>query len=350
MKNSEFDMFSFFEMTPDLVCIAGRDGFFRKVNHAVLEKLGYTEAELFASPISSFMHPEDRDHTARERTKLLDGTALVDFENRYVSKSGKTIWLHWTSVYIPDKEVVFAIAKDITQKKQIEKETEEKYKKFKGLATHFKNNIEKDRKNFAFELHEELAQLAAVIKMDIDIIKSKSPQLTDSTKRRIEDAASVAQSLIDKIRKLSFTISPNMLESLGLTETLQWLCKDFTAVNNIPCAFTGMYNEADLTYEIKLDIFRICQESLKNIMTHAKATYVDVIMEDIGNEICLSVIDNGAGFEMGKQKKTSGLTNMRTLATSINGELNINSETGKGTKVCFTIAKLLTGSNSPGQP
>lgn len=81
------------------------------------------------------MHPEDREPTAYHRTKLLEGTALINFENRYVSKNGKVIWLHWTSTYIPDKEVVFAIAKDVTQKK-IEKEIEENYKKFKRLATH----------------------------------------------------------------------------------------------------------------------------------------------------------------------------------------------------------------------
>jgi len=343
MKDTEFDMFSFFEMTPDLVCIAGRDGYFKKVNNAVLEKLGYAEKELFASPISTFMHPEDRDHTALQREKLLDGTALINFENRYVSKAGQTIWLHWTSIYIPDKEVVFAIARDITQKKQIETETREKYKKFKGLATHFKSNLEKDRKNFAFELHEELAQLAAAIKMDIDIIKKGSPELTGYIKSRIDNALAVAQSLIDKIRKLSFILSPGMLETLGLHETLQWLSKDFTTVNKIPCSFTGVYDEADLSHEIKLDIFRICQESLKNVRTHAKATFVEVLIEDTGDEICLSIIDNGTGFEMGKLSKMSGLTNMRELAASINGKLNIISEPGKGTKVCFIIPKQFKG-------
>ena len=148
LQNSESDMFTFFEMTPDLVCIAGKDGFFKKVNRAVIEKLGYTEEELFARPISSFLYPEDMEMTIRERTKLLDGTALTNLENRYVTKDGRIIWLHWTSIYLSDKEVVFAIAKDITERKQVEKELEEKYLKFKGLATHFKSSIEKDRKKF----------------------------------------------------------------------------------------------------------------------------------------------------------------------------------------------------------
>lgn len=341
IRSHDFDMFSFFEMTPDLVCIAGKDGFFRKVNNAVLEKLGYTEAELFANPISFFIHPEDREPTALERTKLLEGTALTDLENRYVSRSGQTIWLHWTSVYIPGKEVVFAIAKDITQKKQVELNTREKFKKFKGLATHFKNNLERDRKSFAFELHEELSQLAAAIKIDIEIIKGGAQELPGFLKSRIDNASVVAQALIDKMRKLSYNISPTMLNTLGLKETLEWLCKDFTAANGIYCTFAGQYNEADLTPEVQLDIFRICQESLKNVMIHAKATSVDVTIEDVGEEICLSIIDNGAGFEMEKQKKSSGLTNMRELAASINGDFDINSEPGKGTKIFFTIAKYL---------
>ena len=80
-----FEIPPFFEMTPDLVCIAGKDGFFRKVNHAVIEKLGYTEEELFARPISSFMHPEDRELTLEHRTKLIYGQPLINFQNRYVS-------------------------------------------------------------------------------------------------------------------------------------------------------------------------------------------------------------------------------------------------------------------------
>lgn len=338
MKNEEFDMFSFFELTPDLVCIAGKDGYFRKVNNAVVQKLGYSKEELFARPIADFMHEDDRSHTAERRAKLLDGNALINFENRYVSKNGAIVWLQWTSIYIPDKEVVFALAKDITQKKQVEKDIDEKFKKFKGLATHFKTNIEKDKRSFAYELHEEVAQLAAAIKMDINLIK-KDTTISDFAKSRIENAGVVSQLLINKIKDLSFSISPNMLQNLGLTETLEWLCKDFSAVNNIPCTFTDKYDENYLSHEVKLDIFRVCQESLKNIILHAKATYVEVIIEDTGAEICLLIIDNGIGFTAQEQNKTSGLINMRELANSINGVFEITSEKGKGTNVCFTIPK-----------
>jgi len=206
-EKTEFEMFLFFEMTPDLVCIAGKDGYFKKVNYAVINKLGYTEEELFAKPISFFIYEEDKVTTSEKRSSLLAGKALMNFENRYVTKTGKIIWLHWTSIYLPDKEVVFAIAKDVTEKKQIEKEIEEKYIKFKGLATHFKTNLEKDRKYFAVELHEELAQLASVVKIDIDWLKDNIPDLPEHLKSRMKHATAISELLINTIRKISFSIS-----------------------------------------------------------------------------------------------------------------------------------------------
>ena len=332
-------MFTFFEMTPDLVCIAGKDGFFRKVNPAVIDKLGYTEEELFARPIASFIHPDDKDLTSHERTNLLAGKALLNFQNRYVAKDGSIVWLAWTSIYFPDKEIVFAIAKDITESKQAELDIEEKYKKFKGLATHFKTSIEDDKKYLAVELHEELAQLAAVVKMDMEEIKDKEPDMSGPSKSRMEHALVVTGLLISTIRRISFSISPDMLDDLGLNETLKWHCNEFAVLNGTPCLFESAYNEANLTREIKLDFFRICQESLSNIMYHAHAKNVKVRIEDKGDKVWLIIIDDGKGFDMKRLQKTTGLTRMRERAASINGQLTIQTEPGKGTRVCVSIAK-----------
>ena len=122
LKTTEFEMFALFELTPDLVCIAGKDGFLKKVNPAVMQKLGYTAEEIYTRPIASFIHPEDRDMTGQVRAKLLNGEALLNFQNRYIRKNGTIIWLEWTSIYIPDKEIVFALAKDITERKLLENE------------------------------------------------------------------------------------------------------------------------------------------------------------------------------------------------------------------------------------
>jgi PAS domain S-box-containing protein len=341
LSSSEFEMHPFFEITPDLVCIASKEGFFRKVNYSVVNKLEYTEQELFARPIASFIHPEDKELTARKRTDLINGTPLVNFQNRYVTKNEGIVWLDWTSIYLPDREIVFAIAKDVTERKKVEKEIEEKYRKFKSLTTHFKTSIEKERKYLAIELHEELAQLASVVKMDIDWLSINTPDLPAASKSRMDHALGVSELLINAIRRISYSISPNMLDDLGLNETLKWLCEEFAILNGIPCLFHSTYNTEHLTHEIQLDLFRICQESLTNVMYHAEANKVEINIAPVGDKVCLSISDDGKGFEINKQKKTSGLTGMRKRAVSINGELIIKSEIGKGTEVCFTIAPQL---------
>jgi len=337
MKIAEFEMFTFFEMTPDLVCIAGKDGFFRKINRAVMEKLEYTEEELFASPIHTFIHPGDKEMTRRRRALLLKGEALTNFENRYVSKSGKVIWLAWTSVFFPDKEVVFAIAKDVTARKEVEKEIEEKYIKFKSLASHFKNSIEKDRRHLAAELHEELAQLASVVKMDVDWLNENLPGIPGPFKKRIEHVMAVSDQLINTIRRVSFLISPNMINDLGLNETLKLLCKEFSVLQGIPCVYESECDELRLTQEVKLDFFRICQEALSNVMNHAQASSVNIGLKDTGGEICLFIADDGKGFDIQQQTQPSGLTSIRERAASINGRLVVQSEAGKGTRLTVTV-------------
>ena len=338
-KNPELDMFALFEMTPDLVCIAGKDGFFKMVNPSVIKKLGYTKKELFAKPTATFIHAEDLEMTGRQRQKLLKGKSLINFQNRYVAKKGKIIWLEWTSVYLPDKEIVFAIAKDVSERKKIEKEVEVKYRKFKSLATHFKTSLERDKKYLALELHEELAQLASVVKMDMDWINTNEPGISESAKSRIDHALLVSGLLINTIRRISFSISPGMLDDLGLDETLEWHCKEFSLLTGISCKFESAYNQSALTQEIKLDFFRICQESLTNVMYHAQASSVKISIEDADDKISLVIIDDGKGFDVDKQEKKSGLTNMQELANSINGDLIIKSKIGKGTRLCVTIAK-----------
>jgi len=317
----EFKMSDFFEMTPDLVCIAGRNGFFKKVNRSVMEKLGYTEKELMSSPISSFIHPEDKQFTAHRREELINGKPLLNFQNRYVAKTGAILWLEWTSIYFSDNEVVFAIAKDITERKQIEIEIEENYRKFKNLTSHFKSSMEEDRKSLANALHEELAQLASVLKMDIEWMKSHTSEVSPAYQSKIEHAFVASQLLIKTIRRISFSISPNMLEHLGLNATLEWYCK------------------ASLTDEIKIDLFRICQEALTNILNHAQAGHVKIKIAEVGDRIELTIFDDGKGFDVDHQKLKPGLVRMRERAASINGELSIQSGVGMGTSVCVSVKK-----------
>ena len=112
-----FDLEYFFDLSPDLICIAGYDGYFKKINPAVLKTLGYSYEELLASPINSFVHPDDREITTSSRQSVKDDNPLLNFENRYITKSGDVVWLSWTTKLIQRDELIFGIAKKINHKK-----------------------------------------------------------------------------------------------------------------------------------------------------------------------------------------------------------------------------------------
>lgn len=337
LVSPESDIINLFELTPDLVCIADKAGYFKKVNPAVMATLGYTKEEIFTRPISSFIHPDDREFTRQERSNLLDGKALLNFQNRYITKTGDIIWLEWTSIYLPAQEIVFAIAKDITTRKRAEREIEEKYMKFKNLATHFKSHIEEHRRYLGLELHEELAQLAFVVKMDLDWINSNEQELSPMSKSRAEHALAITELLINTIRRISFSISPNILNDLGLNAAMEWQCKEFAVLNSIPCHFESQYDESVLNAEVRFDFFRICQEALTNIMYHAEATEVRVSIRERDNMIELIISDNGKGFDAAKHQESPGLLSMRGRANSINGQLDIQSESSHGTTIRVQI-------------
>ena len=109
----------FFELSPDLLCIAGYDGFFKRINPAVSRLLGYTNAELFSRPINDFVYHEDQNTTSTVRGELTKANPLFNFENRYLTKSGDIVWLSWTSLPAESYKLIFSIAKNITHKKTL---------------------------------------------------------------------------------------------------------------------------------------------------------------------------------------------------------------------------------------
>jgi PAS domain S-box-containing protein len=109
-----------FDLSIDLLCVAGLDGYFQEVNPAFTRLLGYTREELFAVPFIEFIHPDDRESTRSEIEKLSKGLPIHSFENRYRAKDGGYCWLLWTSTCDPETGTIYAVAHDITQRKRLE--------------------------------------------------------------------------------------------------------------------------------------------------------------------------------------------------------------------------------------
>ncbi|TCJ12660.1 PAS domain S-box protein [Flaviaesturariibacter flavus] len=330
LKTSDFDISSFFERTPDLVCIAGRDGYFKKVNNAVAAKLEYSEEELFSQPIATFIHPDDRERTGAKREKLLAGETLTNFQNRYLAKSGKVVWLQWTSVYFPEQEVVFAIAKDITEKKILEQEMEERYKEFESLARYFKQTMERDRKYVAVELHEELAQLASLIKMNTDWLSSWQDELPESARARMAHISSLTERMIHTIREIAFSFSPAMLEDLGLKETLAVLCREFSTLKGIRCSLHCRLEPGLLTQEASLDFFRICQEVLGAIERGSPVDEVSIRVEKEQDSARLQITGRASHEGALPDAYIPALADVRQRVAYMNGRVSLAREGDRG--------------------
>ena len=110
----------FFEMSLDNVCVAGLDGYFKRLNPSWTRTLGWTVEELMSRPSLEFVHPEDREATSAGRERLRNGLTMGPLTNRYLCKDGGFRWFEWRSAAQPDRGLVYAVARDITDQKQAE--------------------------------------------------------------------------------------------------------------------------------------------------------------------------------------------------------------------------------------
>jgi len=123
-RRAEQQLVRFFDLSVDLFCVAGLDGYFRRVNGNFLRLLGYTEAELLARRFVDFVHPADRDATLMEVSRLSRGETTLRFRNRYLCADGDPVWLEWSARAEPDEGVIYAVARDVTERVRLEDDLE----------------------------------------------------------------------------------------------------------------------------------------------------------------------------------------------------------------------------------
>ncbi|WP_437941658.1 PAS domain S-box protein [Sorangium sp. So ce341] len=114
------DIDRFFELSVDLVGIAGFDGYFKRIGGAWEQTLGFSREELLARPFLDFVHPEDRERTVTASAKLLSGDGPGTFVNRYRCRDGSYLWIEWNSAIYPDAELVYFVARNITERRRAE--------------------------------------------------------------------------------------------------------------------------------------------------------------------------------------------------------------------------------------
>jgi two-component system, sensor histidine kinase and response regulator len=163
-RHAQEELDRFFTLSLDMLCIAGFDGYFKRVNPAWQRILGYSEAELLAQPYMNFVHPDDRESTVAEAEKLDTGQEVLYFENRYLHKDGTIRWLLWTSTPYPEKQMLYAAARDITERKAAEE-----------TMASYARELETTQR----ELEDQAARLAQLVK-ELELAKRRAEEATEA--------------------------------------------------------------------------------------------------------------------------------------------------------------------------
>ncbi|MDO9070854.1 MAG: GAF domain-containing sensor histidine kinase, partial [Deltaproteobacteria bacterium] len=229
------------------------------------------------------------------------------------------------------------------EQRRAEEALKESEQELRRLASQLLSIQEKERRRVARELHDELGQALTVLKINLVAIEDKLAPDQQHLKANCEHMLSYIDTVIENVRRLSWDLSPSSLEDLGLSAALGYLADETCRNHNMQC--TVVMDEIDhlFTPEIQINIYRIFQESLTNVVKHARASLVSVNVAREDGKVSFTIRDNGRGFNLqqamsGKVAKRSlGLTAMNERALMARGSLQITSRRGQGTTVAFSL-------------
>lgn len=233
------------------------------------------------------------------------------------------------------------ILRDVTERVRAEEALRRSKEELQELAAASQSVREQEKSRIARELHDELGQALTALKMDVNWLRER---LSEKQGQGLETEKLVAmETMLDRTvastRRISTDLRPLMLDDLGLMPAVEWLVEDFSARTGVACELRVSDPEPDLQDPYATAVFRILQESLTNVARHAKASRVEVSVQQIDSHIKLHVRDNGQGFSLrdARKPKSYGLMGLRERAYLLGGEAIIDSRPGEGTNIDVTL-------------
>ena len=188
---------------------------------------------------------------------------------------------------------------------------------------------EQTLKNVGWELHDNIGQLLSVANMQLNVLSRSGIQEIAS----VNDIKEVVASSLQEVRALSKSLNNEVIDYIGLEESVRNELARFNRLNIITAEFKSSGEGFELVPKDSIILFRIIQESLSNAVKHARAGKLEVTFRYAEDELVIKVSDNGVGFSPGEVKKNSGLLNMESRAKLIQAKFLLNSSEGKGTSL-----------------
>ena len=198
---------------------------------------------------------------------------------------------------------------------------------------------EATRQSLARDLHDEFGQGLTVLQFGIETLKESLPA-DEKLAALCTRMSGITAQLGAQVRSMTSELRPSMLDHLGLVSTLHWSAKQFQQRNPGILVDVRIMDEIErLSPEIEIALYRVCQESLRNVVKHAMARQVRITLTRTWSLLTLEVEDNGKGFdaehwrEIAAAQQSAGILGMRERIAELGGSFSIVSSRGEGTTV-----------------
>jgi len=240
---------------------------------------------------------------------------------------------------------MFGTAQDVTERKRAENALRDSALQLQALSRGLVELQESERKELASELHDRIGQNLTALGINLEILRSQATgDDFDLFRPRLQDSAALVESTADAIENLMSELRPPMLDDYGLLPALDWYAKQFTQRTGIGIAVRGGETTERALPAAETALFRIAQEALNNVAKHARATHVDIVLEQSATACTISIEDNGAGFDStsySRDRPMSGLgmVTMRERTQAVGGEFAVQTVTGRGTRVVVRVPR-----------
>jgi len=300
------------------------------VNKAALKHYGYTEEEFLNMTITDLRHKENNLKEKEEVLSINEKIAHKTGRSNYIHLKKDCekieVEIHTSPIIINDTKCILTIANDVTERNQLENK----------ITKAIIKTQEDERYEIGSELHDNVCQLLAAANMNLGIMKPAMDSAVTGTFNHARESINLA---LAEIRNLSHRLAPAFFDNTRLDEAFENLLKTFNIEDKYHISV--YFNKSAMNYpinpEMQLNLYRILQEQLRNIIKYAKGTVVEVGVFIYNNKLKMRIADDGIGFDVNCVKKGIGLANIKRRAELFSGNLQVNSSPGKGCELLITI-------------
>ncbi len=226
---------------------------------------------------------------------------------------------------------------DISERKKMEEALQQSRQMLRHLVSHQERVREDERKRIARELHDDLGQNLLALRIDVAMLHNRTGISHPRLNERVQMALSHIDATMKAVRAAINNLRPTVLD-LGLNAAIEWQVKEFQRRGNIACELV-MKDDIVLDDNRATALFRILQESLNNVIRHAKATRVQIELSSGDNNVCMKIADNGIGIYPDCRRKANsfGLVGIEERINALGGSLEITSDENSGTTLIISL-------------